>query len=270
MENASKALLISAGVLFTVMILSLLMIAYNQLSSYYNARHEATMTEQLTEFNTQYENYNRKNIRGNEIASLMNKVVDYNQRQVYAAGTNYRRMEVTINIGSGHVDEFRYISQRNVSDYSTFFSYQPLIPTSGIITNSTSSNDSALTAINDNINNMIAANSGIGINDAKLQNLASNIENIVLSPSEERGSDSYSVSRRNDRITAIKNTLKISESAVQSNLSKIRQITCQYYEYINFKRALFDCTKMEYDTKTGRIYKMDFQVVTKNGTVVFD
>ena len=39
MENATKALLISAAVMIAIMVLSLLMIAYNQISDYYQNQH---------------------------------------------------------------------------------------------------------------------------------------------------------------------------------------------------------------------------------------
>ena len=38
MENATKALLIAAGVLIGIIILSMLLLGYNQISNYYNNR----------------------------------------------------------------------------------------------------------------------------------------------------------------------------------------------------------------------------------------
>lgn len=265
MENATKALLISAGVLLAVMILSLLMIAYNQISAYYNARHEATMTEQLTEFNARFEDYNRKNIRGNDILSFINKVIDYNQREVYADGTHYRKMELTIEIGNSHLDEFKFISSSNAYNYP--FTYTSKIPQK--ITN-VSGGDIQLTKITDTVNDIINTNTDIGITEAKLQTLSSNIENIVFSTAEENGTDEYSLQRRADRIVTLRNILQINDAQINANLRRIEQITCQYYEITNFKRALFDCTNVEYDKNTGRIYKMNFEVVTKNGLVVFN
>ena len=37
-----------------------------------------------------------------------------------------------------------------------------------------------------------------------------------------------------------------------------------YYEYIQFTRAHFDCTNVEYNTNTGRISYMEFKL---NGTI---
>ena len=51
MENLSKALLIAAGMLFTVMILSMLMITYNQVASHYQQQHELAVIDQTELFN---------------------------------------------------------------------------------------------------------------------------------------------------------------------------------------------------------------------------
>ena len=79
MENITKALLIAGGVLFAILILTLLVIFHNQLSAYYTEQHDAKMVEQVTEFNNKFDNYNGQTIRGNELISVMNKVVDYNR-----------------------------------------------------------------------------------------------------------------------------------------------------------------------------------------------
>ena len=33
---------------------------------------------------------------------------------------------------------------------------------------------------------------------------------------------------------------------------------CIYYEYMQFKRGVFKCTNLEYDSVTGRVIKIDF------------
>ena len=108
MENATKALLISAAVMIAIMILSLLMMAYNQVSDYYQTQHTDAMAKQTEEFNNNFINYDRDNIRGSDLLSLMNKVIDFNERYSYAEGTNYTRIEVTINIGDQYLKDFLY------------------------------------------------------------------------------------------------------------------------------------------------------------------
>lgn len=107
MENATKALLISAGIMLAVMIVSLMLVIYNQISSYYAAQHEEKEIEQLKDFNEIFENYHRDQIRGSDMLSLMNRIINYNERQAYEENKQYPRMRVTIELGS-HVEDFKY------------------------------------------------------------------------------------------------------------------------------------------------------------------
>ena len=79
MENVSKALMIAGGMLIAIMVISLIIVLWNQMSGYFAEQHSATIVEQIAEFNAQFENYNGKDIRGNELISVMNKVVNYNR-----------------------------------------------------------------------------------------------------------------------------------------------------------------------------------------------
>lgn len=108
MENISKALLIAAGVFLAMMILSLMLLVYNKISSHYSQQQELLSIEQMDKFNKQFQNYNRGDIRGNELISLMNKVIDYNVSQSYQVGTGYKPIKVKIVIGSAFTGEFRY------------------------------------------------------------------------------------------------------------------------------------------------------------------
>ena len=45
--------------------------------------------------------------------------------------------------------------------------------------------------------------------------------------------------------------------------SQIRNDVYTYYEYVQFKRARFDCEKVEYSQKTGRIIRMEFKFTGK-------
>lgn len=156
MENATKALLIAAGILLTVMLISLLVIGYNQISSYYRQNEEILTAEQLNKFNKQFQNYNRGDIRGNELISLMNKVIDYNVSQSYQEGTNYKPIKVTIKItddsDNSLLDSFKY--ETNSAPATS----QGDILSSAIIENTTANNqanDKKLIAITDVPNNLI-------------------------------------------------------------------------------------------------------------------
>lgn len=256
MENATKALLIAAGVMLSLMILSLLLIGYNQISSYYADKENITHAKQLSEFNSVYENYNRNKIRGSDLISLMNRIIDYNSQNVYEEGTGYKRIEVTISIGD-------IIWKKNFQYSEIDTSIVTL--TNGNITNVTGNNNTAdrqLTAIT-GIETKLINTSGIArLTSDKLQKLSSNISNIMNDGSE------YAIKRE----LLIKNILGRDIGTITtSDMNKIKEIARQYYQYMQFKRAYFECTNFEYDGETGRVCQMDFKVtIDSNGLVVFN
>ena len=81
MENASKALIMAAGVMISLMILSIgiiLFSEYGQLGSMYSNK----MSEQeVLKFNSNFTSYeNRTDITAYEIVSLINFVTDYKEK----------------------------------------------------------------------------------------------------------------------------------------------------------------------------------------------
>lgn len=81
MENASKALIMAGSVLIALMIIGALLLMFNSLSDYQKTDTTTTREAQVIEFNNQYETYNRKNVRGSDLYSVLNRVVDYNRRK---------------------------------------------------------------------------------------------------------------------------------------------------------------------------------------------
>ena len=80
MENASKALLIAGGVLIAILILGTVIYSYRTTSSYFSEAEQVKVSEQLAEFNNQYESYHRNLLRGTEVVSVINKASDNNTR----------------------------------------------------------------------------------------------------------------------------------------------------------------------------------------------
>lgn len=60
MENATKALLIAAGVLIGIIILSMLLLGYNQISNYYQQQSDNLSLKQIVELNKKFTNYDGK------------------------------------------------------------------------------------------------------------------------------------------------------------------------------------------------------------------
>lgn len=280
MENATKALLIAAGILFAVMIMSLLLVGYNQMSSYYSAQHEEQQIKQLADYNKIFQNYNRKKIRGNEMISLMNRVIDYNERQAYDESKQYPRMRVTIKLGANVWQQFTYKPANKTNINDTIF--KNVLNGDGDITNvsnssSNKTNDKTLVQITNVAEDLKNKYPSLNLTKDKLQKLSSNISNIMIKEDTE-GIDNKDISQltpaqetersnRKKRLDLLKDILGISESVIKSNMGNIKDATCKYYELTQFKRAYFDCDIMNYDKSTGRINEMVFIVKITNGNI---
>ena len=96
MENATKALLIAAGVLIGIIILSMLLLGYNQISNYYQQQSDNLSLKQIVELNKKFTNYDGKTIRGNEMLSVINSVVDYNTWVTQNANEGYEEIQLNI------------------------------------------------------------------------------------------------------------------------------------------------------------------------------
>ena len=237
MENASKALLIGAGMLFALLIITLLVIFYGQVSSYFEEKNKMTEIEQLEKFNAKFENYHDKQIRGSELVSILNMIVDYNNLQADAQG--YEPIKVTIDL-KGHQNELKY---DNESGGKT------LITVSNINNNS---NDTQIKKIAETSSRLSVE---LGIADVKLQKLASRISDIVDEPSDSDEKEEYKKFRKQilERI--------LGYEVPDSEIGDIKTATYQYYQYMQFKRAMFDCKDVTYNTDNGRVNGMAFDVI---------
>lgn len=98
MENASKALIIAGGVLVAMLVISLLVYFFGSLKELQSANQSVDISEQMAEFNKQYDVYYRDNIYGSEMLSLTNKVVDYNTK--YREDDGYSKLDIEVTFTS--------------------------------------------------------------------------------------------------------------------------------------------------------------------------
>lgn len=96
MENASKALIIAGSVLIALLIIGALLLMFNSLSSYQEVQTQEVREAQVVEFNNQYETYLRNNVRGSDMISLMNRIIDYNARKANNSEENFQKMKISI------------------------------------------------------------------------------------------------------------------------------------------------------------------------------
>ena len=116
MENATKALEMAAGVLMALLVLGLIVFAYNNVASLKNTQQDATKIEQSTDFNKDYEAYNKEGIYGSELLSLANKMEDYNSK--YKTEDGYEKIDMSIDKITPYVngEVFKYKSYSSYSD----------------------------------------------------------------------------------------------------------------------------------------------------------
>lgn len=275
MEDAAKALLIAGGMLILILVISLLVVFRGQLAAYMEQQHDEKLIKQAVEFNNKFADYQGKDVRGNELISIMNRIIDYNSLQAEQYG--YDKITITVDIGNSQNlwEKLKY----NKNDGSIFST------TGNYITNGNNDkNISDLTGLSANL----VQNSGIPrINDNKLQRLSANIGAIFLG--EYENVDAYRISRA-QKLTSIlgyrvdkdgypvdKNGTRTSIDGVNSSILKdVKTATSKYYQLTQFKRIMFTCTEIKYDAESservnGRINGMKFKIQTDStGEIIFN
>lgn len=257
MENATKALLISAGVLFGIIVLTAVIFGFTQISNYYKNKEEMVLSEQIIKFNKQYTAYIKDDVRGTDILSLVNRIVDYNKREADVDGINFERIKIEIKLGDD-ISEFKY------SPPSGYKGKNDTI----IKDINNKDNDNELLKIS-NIMQEIKNNTGVTYSEAQLQRCVAEISNIFAPDdfkNSETDSSSYqlAVQKRNSVVRSIigKNYDDLFKNDIgQKKENTFKQAILEYYQYQRFKRAHFDCetSKVEYDKGTGRIVKLVFK-----------
>lgn len=245
MENAAKALIIAGSVLIALIIIGALILMFSNLTAYQETNTQTTREAQITEFNRQYETYDRDNVRGSDLYSLLNKVIDYNRRQS-TEGTgwadqgdeiNFQAMEVSFSLNN--------VANNLVADNSKG---RLLIRNNNYTINKTSNSfENSIKGEIDRLEDEYGQDS--------LTNLTTNLTKIFI---DDRSSDSEKNKAVNDFNSASKK-IDISSFNEINEDSTIREDVYKYYEYIQFKRAYFNCTNVTYNNKTGRIISMTFE-----------
>lgn len=82
MENAAKALLITGGILVTILVLGMLVFGFNSLRRMPEQAELKEIQEQLNVFNSEYESYQKKEMYGTDVITVINKAIDNNLKYV--------------------------------------------------------------------------------------------------------------------------------------------------------------------------------------------
>lgn len=256
MENASKALLIAASLIIGVMLLALVYVYGGKMSGYFTEKSDANRLQQLIKYNNKFENYNNKTIRGNELISIMNMVIDYNNYQSGIEG--YERIEIEIDLQNL---EDQLLDDK-VSSVAPLFD----VNSNGEITNKNSDND--IKDISELSANILSGAKGnlTWLTETKLQKLSANIEWIAY---DEDLTGTQLQDYEANRIAKLKEIL--GRDIEEREIDDIKEVTCLYNQLTQFKRAVFECTDVLYqkddeEIENGRVKKMKFEVVTEYDT----
>lgn len=231
MENASKALIMAGSVLIALIVIGAFILMLNNLNDYQEKNDTIVQQQQIVEFNNQFSTYDRTGLRGTDMLSLMNRIIDYNSRKT-TEDIGFQKMKITIR----GID--REILQA--------LRYDPSGPNLLIKKD---------TYTQENLSEIVTKPQALENKYQKkyISQLVSNISTFM---------DIYnSGASMNDKIQEI-NEKKWLPKTVTSygSLDSVKNDILIYYEYSQFKRTYFDSTgETKYDKNTGRIIEMNFK-----------
>lgn len=283
MENASKALLFAGGVLISLIIISMLVLMYNSLTSYQQSDIQNERDAQILQFNQQYEGYVRDDVRGNELFSLISKAIDYNNRESsLVTDTNqFEPMEIMFTFKGQDIsnlkknDTFLLFKDLN-SNKNKEFTYKKSAygdslysETFGIINKLTENN---IQGSNNNMNNvkfsqesldrLVTGYNKIFVDYFSEKDIKGKAE-VFLNFNSALGVDFFKVTDSNGNLLQDDDLNKLWKY-LDSNTDEIRKAVNTYYEYVQFKRAIFKCNSstVRY-SPTGRIVYLEFEFTGK-------
>ena len=98
MENSSLALKIAGGVLISMLIISLVVVSWSRFSKVQKEKVKADEIKSISDFNKEFESYNKDIVRGYELVSLANLANDTNKK--YSEVEGFKKFNVYISMKS--------------------------------------------------------------------------------------------------------------------------------------------------------------------------
>ena len=270
MENSAKALLMAGGVLLTMLIVILLFYFKGRITEFYDEQGQIDDIANVAEFNKQFTNYERQKVYGYEIISLANMVEDYNTRHSGAENAPNDEKYTPITLTVSFVNSGGKVSQQmwysNEDGSHLFRDGQSYIQSD---TNNTIAN---IISQATNIENKYDAQTA--------SKLAKSIKSLIVNEEEDENEINKIMSEQHVSKESAINALKqrsVNDYKAMTHEEKtyeqIEQILLNgyngisirtYYEYIQFKRAVFKCEGIGYDNNvggSGRVSSLTFSFI---------
>lgn len=233
MENASKALIMAGSVLLALIVIGAFILMFTNLNDYQEKNDTAIEQKQIVEFNNQFSTYDRTGLRGTDMLSLMNRIIDYNSRKT-TEDIGFQKMKITIKgIDRKILQALRY-------------------ETSGsnlLIKKNTYTQD--------DLSEIVSRPQELERKYQKkyITQLVSNISKYM---------DIYNSDlSTNQKIKKIDEQKWLPKTVTSyGSIDSVKNDILIYYEYSQFKRTYFDSTgETKYDKNTGRITEMNFNCI---------
>lgn len=249
MENASKALIMAGGMLLAILIVSLLIYAWSLFSDYQSSQDKLTDIEDTAKFNEQFANYDRNDVEGYELISLVNQIVDYNQRKSTEGQNDEKFNPITAKID--------LVNNKNRESFSKD-------STNRLISSIIYTQSNAINTFKNLIDTANKIEEEFGGSDYASK-ISKNYDSIFLSPSqvEQEMKKGYTESQVWDNAVKKYNSLTKNTVATKDQLLKKNDSVLKYYEYMQFKRGVFKCRKLDYDNISGRVKTIEFEFTGK-------
>ena len=252
MENASKALMIAGAVLFTIIVTGLFIYFMEQYSRLPEQQSEQQRLEQVAKFNREYESYDKKEMYGTEVATVVNKVINNNKKYADQRTGELRKGE------SNHYIDVEITVNTDIQKYAIQYYevQQPDEDTKSYVAEDTHREGTIEGYINGDRNQKVKYNLDEktftkGQKISLLRGNNSNSTVITLNQTlEEFFKDGSTV-----RIQLI------SGGADGADKSKFdsRNYTEVYSGFTDFKRKYFKCTEIGYDEDTQMVNLLVFE-----------
>ncbi len=120
MENASKALLMAGGMLIALLVIGALVLMFNQIGDYEKGNQGIKKTSEIAEFNIDFVRYTEGNIKGVDIISLANKVINFNSKNGILNSIDYSK-KITLNIDVNDFSKLFGSNSYEIKNYDNDF-----------------------------------------------------------------------------------------------------------------------------------------------------